>query len=79
VILASLQQFEHCALANKWTAEGKDLKLPACLHGVVATHFHALTDAQIDSYYHLMQNLQLPCARCLKGDVLCPFHCPTAT
>ena len=63
---AWLRQFECCASANKWADEDKVLKLPAFLRGVAATHFHALTDAQKDSYDHLIENLTA---------ALCPAVC----
>ena len=44
---ARLRQFESCASTNAWVDEDKALTLPAFLHGIAATHFHALTDEQI--------------------------------
>jgi len=55
---AWLRQFDRCASANKWTDEDKALKLPAFLWGVAAMHFHALSDAEKDSYVHLIENLK---------------------
>ena len=63
---AWLRQFECCASANKWADEDKALKLPAFLRGVAATHFHALSDAEKDSYAHLIENL---------AAALCPAVC----
>ena len=63
---AWIRQFECCASANKWTDEDKALKLPAFLRGVAATHFHALSDAEKDSYAHLIENLKA---------ALCPAVC----
>ena len=63
---AWLRQFECCASANKWNDEDKAVKLPAFLRGVAATHFHALTDTQKDSYDHLIENLKA---------ALCPAVC----
>ena len=60
---AWLRQFECCASVNKWADEDKALTLPAFLRGVAATHFHALSDAEKDSYAHLIENLKA---------VLCP-------
>ena len=63
---AWLRQFECCASANAWADEDKALKLPAFLRGIAATHFHALTDEQKDSYSHLIENLKA---------ALCPAVC----
>ena len=54
---AWLRQFECCASANKWADEDKTFKLPAFLRGVAAMHFQALSDAEKDSYAHLIENL----------------------
>ena len=54
---AWLQQFEYCAFANKWDDDDKALKLPAFLRGVAATHFHALSDAEKDSYAYLIEKI----------------------
>ena len=40
--------------------------MPVFLRGVAATHFHALCDAEKDSYAHLSKNLQA---------ALCPAVC----
>ena len=68
---AWLLQFECCASANKWADEDEVLKLPAFLRGVAATHFHALTDAQKDSYDHLIENLQAALCSAVCKEMFC--------
>ena len=63
---AWLWQFECCASANRWADEDKAHKLLAFLWGTAATHFHALSNAEKDSYAHLIENLKA---------ALCPAVC----
>ena len=63
---AWLTLFGCYASTNKWADAENALKLPAFLHGVAATHFHALTDPQKDLYDHLIENLKA---------FLCPAVC----
>ena len=66
-----MQQFECCATANGLNAAQNLQKLPAFLHGIAATHYHALEEDQKDSFDHLAANLQSALCPHVAREIYC--------